>query len=95
MFIYICIYRIFYYKLRKIYLDETNLQLILVDRGKYVKISLKHVLNISQTRIFGPIIILKLMNENFREILFIPKRNYFFWDNKIKNRLIHLQKIAN
>ena len=77
LIIYICIYRVFYYKLRKIYLDETNQELILVDKGKFIKIKITDVLDITQTRISAPIIILKLINENFEEILFIPKRNYF------------------
>ena len=88
------IYLKFFTKLRLVYLDETQQELLIVHNHRRIHVPVSAIKRVEKVWISSALLILKF-NQDYEfgdEIIFAPKQTYFVWSNQMRKRLQRLMK---
>jgi len=82
------VFKNFYWDLKRVYLEEENNRLVIIEKREEIWIEFSEIENVELVRILSTLIVVKLKSEinNISEFTFAPK-SYFIFKNPIEEKL--------
>jgi len=90
----LAIYVKFFTKLRMVYLDQTEQELLIVHNHRRIHVPVSSIKQVKNVWVSSALLIIKFRQryEFGDEIVFAPKETYFVWSNQMRKRLQRLMK---